>query len=713
MPYDIAARHHHHVIQTLARVPTRCTRRSHEARAVSGFGLGQQPGSSGTVLGVDARPGGGRVGEEQVPPYSRRDDRRVGGRTPATLCPNFLVVVLPLVALACGSPADEAMGPATGAMAKATITAASEPLCSLVGPQNEQPGVYGTDLGFTVPMEAGENSPLWVLFGDTWGEAGDACQYTPDTNDDLLGMLPAAPPSGMQPQPSGAAPGSCGMLTYELTDPGDATTWTRAHLYADEEARAAGQVLPLGFLRTPVGAFRDAWAVYGLFHRAEPAACSAQGDCPQGMLCSSQIDGMQLGSCVPLPGAPAGGAATICRDDADCGPTTCEVTTQGMCLTRSPFKIYTDAGETTPDWYESDARKGLAQALYVARKTPDESGDFVATQRFVTHRFLNLSLRTVAFFDAGNPVNNDYRPGHHTLLGFGRPSFVAQGGAQSLPFLFYVTLPQRADEPLDFTPHFFAGVDAAGRPRWTLVEEEAQPIYGQARLVSQDGATRIQFPQPEFDYVNQMSVSFVEPLQRWVMLYGGDLPTFMVADAYGQRIPQRVAQPVPGAIHMRTAVHPWGDPGSAAAGAADISGWTAPRAVLTRTDAAQYMVCADDPAVAAEMPGCLQTGDPHGPLDLVNTLMNYASELSPDAFAEVTNTCLEGQVVDAVQDELSGSSVGRLYGVNIIDSWTTPVAAQEKDSAGAELYWNVSTWNPYQVVLVRTTLYSRDLAVAQ
>jgi hypothetical protein len=39
-----------------------------------------------------------------------------------------------------------------------------------------------------------------------------------------------------------------------------------------------------------------------------------------------------------------------------------------------------------------------------------------------------------------------------------------------------------------------------------------------------------------------------------------------------------------------------------------------------------------------------------------------------------------------------------LYGPSIIDPWTT------HHDGETDLYWFVSTWNPYQVVLMKTTV---------
>jgi hypothetical protein len=52
--------------------------------------------------------------------------------------------------------------------------------------------------------------------------------------------------------------------------------------------------------------------------------------------------------------------------------------------------------------------------------------------------------------------------------------------------------------------------------------------------------------------------------------------------------------------------------------------------------------------------------------------------------------------------DLGNNDNGALYGASIVDAWTTA------DSAGnTNLYWFLSTWNPYQVVLMKTMLSLR------
>jgi hypothetical protein len=42
---------------------------------------------------------------------------------------------------------------------------------------------------------------------------------------------------------------------------------------------------------------------------------------------------------------------------------------------------------------------------------------------------------------------------------------------------------------------------------------------------------------------------------------------------------------------------------------------------------------------------------------------------------------------------------GFLYGANLIPEWTV-----SRPNNKVDIYWNVSTWAPYQVVLMRSTI---------
>lgn len=47
--------------------------------------------------------------------------------------------------------------------------------------------------------------------------------------------------------------------------------------------------------------------------------------------------------------------------------------------------------------------------------------------------------------------------------------------------------------------------------------------------------------------------------------------------------------------------------------------------------------------------------------------------------------------------------VGHFYAPNIIDEYTRRIGENE-----LEIIWNVSTWNPYQVILVKTRIRSGE-----
>jgi hypothetical protein len=594
------------------------------------------------------------------------------------------------------------------------VAARSWPLCSLVGPRNGIEGIYGTDLGFTAHTENADK--LAMLFGDTWARPVDACEYPTLPSDDLQGWLPRTRPSVFQAgPPNQKGPVSCNLLEVPKADPESPTAPPRIRLFPNPVARSPDSVMDMSSLRTPEAAFSDGERLYGIFFRDDPAYCSSTTECSNGMQCSSDPSyaGPKLGECSPTMKLSPDASPTYCRTSDDCGsPAQCGKAGRGVCLATKPFDLDLPGGRVVPTWYHDDVRRGVARVLYVgAALWPDHPLDYGTVARFVTNRFQNLTVKSVAFFDPSHPEKNDYRPGYHTLLIWGRVAFVEVDGAQALPFLAYQPLDTLRGSPENahFAPRFFAGYDKSGNPAWSDHENDAQPIYGtDAKLVAADGGVKLDWREPEIDYVSQMTVSYVAPLGRWLMFYGGDLPAFMVLRSSG-----RARDPVhlpfaPGAIHMRLAQHPWG----AATRSDAIGGWSSPEPVLTRQTAAPYMACGDDPEA---MPGCLKEGDPHTPLELFGTLAGLAVT-EPSKLAKVGPSCVGGEFVHGAQDVLSGNRIGRLYGVNLIDDWAEEIddpAAASSGERAAEVYWNASTWNPYQVVLVKTRISARPLSTGR
>jgi hypothetical protein len=188
------------------------------------------------------------------------------------------------------------------------------------------------------------------------------------------------------------------------------------------------------------------------------------------------------------------------------------------------------------------------------------------------------------------------------------------------------------------------------------------------------------------------------------MLYGGDAPAFLVTPpAGGAATHPTHLQPSPGAIHLRSAAHPWG---RATAHDPEGHAWSSPEPALTRRQAARYLACGE--GGGAELPGCDEEPDPDGPIEMAAGLGRLAGAPGSQSVLGTTARCLAGEAVMSVQAELSGNPIGRMYAPNVIEEWTRDVTGALPGLApgerAAEIYWNVSTWSPYQVVLVKTVL---------
>jgi hypothetical protein len=597
---------------------------------------------------------------------------------------------------------------------EANIVGQSWDVCTWIGPEHERPGIYGTDLGISVPVpSAGQPATqLALLFGDTWAAQTDACAYPVMKADDLQATLPVQRPPMLTPgQPSAAAAQACAALHYDVASAADPTSWPRIHLYSDATHRDEEHQLDTGMLRTPIAAWNDDQHVFAAFIRDDAARCQASSDCPAQMICSADpaYTGKHIGGCAPQVSLSDDTDPRFCLSDDDC-PTlsVCADLDTGLCLATKPFTVQRNGQSLSPSWYDDDPRRGIALRVVLATALwPERPQDYGTGFRFITNKFQNATVRSVAKFDPQQPENNDYSPGIDTLLMWGRPAFVAGKGMQALPFLLYQPLAGLLDTTtgtLHWAPHFFAGYDETGNPRWSEVEADAQPIYGvDENLAQQNGQLVWNWQSPEFDTIEQMSTSWLAPLQRWVMLYGGDPPAFAVADPKsGEKIPAVHLPVMPGAIYLRSAAHPWG---RATQNADPQQGFGAPRPVLTREVMARHLACDDD---AKSKTDCSEQRDTHSPGDLLSTLASWTTELTAGDWATVSASCIGGNAALGVQNSLSDDSSGHLYGANIIEPWSEDVTARTsglvQGQRAVELYWNVSTWNPYEVLLIKTQL---------
>lgn len=618
--------------------------------------------------------------------------------------------------LGCGS---EASGP-TAADQQSTYSievANSVDLCRLEGGSAQHPGVYGTDLGFSfvAPSDDAGSQRQALLFGDTWKSSISVCDYPPRRSDDFQATLPAVRPAvldGIGTDVSESARSVCGLIQDPPPDPNDPSAPRSIRLFPNVGERTDDAVLYMDFNRTPVAAFSDGVHSFAMFIRAELESCDTDADCSGSLICTKDpgYTGRPLGECSPSFALSAEPAPSPCRLDVggkgDCGShRTCTVAPHGVCREDKPFVIEGPSGSLSPPWYDDDARNAIAQTLRIASAAwPDRPEDYATGARFVTNKFMNPVVRTVKHFDAANPRKSDYAPGSGALLMWGRPAFWGREGFQPLLFFLYQPLEGflGSDGTINWAPHYFAGYGDDGNPKWSTDESEAAPVYGAEAAVGESGGQRA----PEFELVDQMSMTYVAELQRWIMFYGGDIPKWALYDpATDTELHPVHEQPVPGAIHMRYASHPWGRATRDAPGA---EAWSDATPVLAREQAAPYLGCEDQPPMLA---GCVAEHDPYRPLQLLLAVDNFPTITSSD-YPAITQNCIAGDAVRNATYALSGDGTGHLYAANILEPWTevnkeAPSNAGGAPSFGLNIFFNVSTWNPYGVVLMKASLTAR------
>lgn len=466
----------------------------------------------------------------------------------------------------------------------------------------------------------------------------------PPSHDDSQASLPLAPPQAGELPP----------VTFR-TQPDAPGEFDRIRLERD------GASLPLSFGQVPIAGFSDGRDAVALFNRGEPVRCESAEDgepsCrpPRGRhferLDHALGGGLHCSEAVGECSPPFLGLTLLCDLESGEG---CPV---GVCQP-SPTGFCVDPTSSQNDGTSSSERFTIAQTNDFAIQDTERATHYrsVATHR--TNKFINSTVRTVRRLRFG-PGGSDYSPGHGALLVWGRPGYTGEQGRQAQLYLMMHPLPIRTDRHGEwrFRPYFFAGVHpASGRPRWTRLESRAAPL-------ALDGAVAGD-PHERLPIVDQMAISWVgAPIRRWVMLYGGDLDDLFLADPENAR-----PGPAPGAIQIRFAKHPWGP-------------WSPPQPHLVP----------GDPSVE---------GDPYGP---GGVLYHPACQDLPGAPCAPTDPHRPVHAFLPNCQPFGFFEPGTFYAPNIIDAYTRPDGA-----GGVDIYWNVSTWNPYAVVLVRTNLRPDD-----
>lgn len=539
-------------------------------------------------------------------------------------------------------PGNPTQQPSSGGTAMDQWTLHTEVLSTVAGfyatPAPEQPELQvATDLGWTFA----HRDRIWVLFGDsmrvdrptTGTEPDDAIAYM------SLGDFPdgASVEAFVREHPAREgtpAWRAAGPPLHYVLKPG-----TRAE-FAPGLLQRDGMQLSSGTGFTPMGGFSngrddDRAAAFALFFRYAAVECD-EGACSDGFVCDAGLG----------------------RETVEEWNPPCVVEQRRTCAAGPGY-----CQDTGSSLYDADTEMGRARSvvmrLEVGLFDEDDPAHF-RTKPWQTNRFFNTALRTVKDFDpkrAGG-VGNDYAPAQGNaptrsgVFLWGRPNFggVAALGTDAQLYLAWVPMPEVDDAgDFDWQPRFFAGLDDAGRPQF--VEHEIDSV-----ALDLDAATSGIQPQEVHDVLQQMSISWVPGLKRFVMFYGGDFGAQFLDGVYRSDVPYVEHDPK-GSMFVRYAEHPWGP-------------WTAPSTLLEGGDVSEQAS-----ATGLYAPGGIMAH-------------NNCTEVS----------CARYEPMYLLA---SGNNNGVLYGANIVDPWTT-----ERDGE-TDLYWHLSTWNPYQVLLMKTTLRHR------
>jgi hypothetical protein len=517
-------------------------------------------------------------------------------------------------------------------------------------------GFYGTDLGLTLSV----GNQLRILFGDSWADTTGKAMTSPagssiDLADDAQGWI------DLNLLPNGNAVD--GFVATHPPAPGD-YPWHAAGppitfqlnplLTADPmtvyDGGVTGAVLNMGVGRTPETAFSNGAAVaFALFQRGVIQLCSA-GSCAAPFACDAQM-GVCSDTLAPDNAIPCQMGKQV---PAVCTPPGVTAT----CVAAPGGGVCEDLTSSMNDG-SADGRQ-----LSIVYQNRVANADLVIpehwySQVWTTNKFAITTARTVNNFDPNNLLVTDYttanglNPIGSKVFLWGRSSVV--GERTTTPqrdaelYFAYVSIPiYSPTASFAWAPQYFTGTDASGNPKFSPDQSKAVPLNlsGTPKASSEI-----------YDVVNQTTVSYIPNMKKWVMFYGGDLYPSLLTFFGGPN--GNTAHSAPDfAIHARFATNPWGP-------------WSAPVQVFSP----------GNPLAPA-------AGTAYAPLGTIHNILCTPATSPP---------CVPSEV----GWQTKGFQYGFLYGANIIEQWTEPRGLLNQD---ADIYWNVSTWDPYETILMRTRI---------
>lgn len=525
---------------------------------------------------------------------------------------------------------------------------------ALLGPYAaSQMGInlYGTDLGYTV----GYNGSLRVLFGDSWRDANGTGLGGAANSDDCQGSISLTSfANGDQVDAWLDNPVRKQTPQWRTDGP---TITMRTNLFGSVAPLAVyngnSTLLDMGLGRTPTAAFankKSGGGVFALFARQVGLLCTSTSSCGTGFTCDTG-----MGTCF---GSSAENAIACVIGTTRC-PCSKPSGTVGVCQDQTS-SVY----DTTEDG------RILASVLRNRVGNADPSiHEIYYTQEFRTNKYNNIASRTVRDFlpsRAYNSASNVFSPGTGAAGGnekvflWGRPNYAGYGawkGRSDKLYFAYVDMPSYSGTgAFTWAPKYFSGFGASGCTSGQAAADATHnfPCFATTQNLALPlnlGAAGADNTVETQDIVNQHAVSWVPALNKFVMIYGGDVPDAFLSLAVGPNSTNIVRSPN-GAMFFRTAQYPWG-PWSAPVAVATAGTWNPTTQQYSSNGALHSPYCS----------GTCAAMDPH--------YLFYGD----------------------------GDKVGRLYGANIVDEWTMTRAANT-----ADLYWFTSTWDPYEVLIMRTRI---------
>lgn len=488
---------------------------------------------------------------------------------------------------------------------------------------------YGTDLGWSYEHDG----KIHFIFGDTHkNEMGELLN---PTHDDAYGWIELSE----WPDASAISEKSIPLIKLGQIE---GTTGLNAI--------DTGQ--PMEALKTPNGAFSNGTREFGTFITGKPRACVSDAQCPSGFECDTELGYIgaspELDPGLTLPCAdswPGCNSAMLADEPGR------DITNSGICV---------DPGSSIATKSDAGRVASASMELLVGIRSLENPAVYGSIHSWNTNRFINLASRTVSDFvperGAGRK-QQDYRnirgtDNNQRVFLWGRPWFNGVKAKGQINGLYFAYADMPLGDNFDWTVHYYTGSDTNGVPIFSPREVDATPV-------DLDAAVPGIQPLEVHDWVQHMSVVWVEELGKWIMIYGGGIS--MVPREYPGTQRCGVAEIFVrtecdtvelgnGALRMRTADDPWGP-------------WTSP----------QDLIVAGDPRT----------------LPLQHQYAPGGVLYHPDC----SEPSCQQKSAQALSDDY-----GWFYGANIIEEWNTPTPD------GVDVYWLASTWVPYRVIMLRTQI---------